>query len=201
MPLLKDQQFVLSKLPYNKMENVLDVGAGGGNQAKFFVGKGLKVTATVFSVEFVNLDKRIDWVKTDICSLPFTDNSFDLVWCSCVLEHTLNVGLALSELRRVLKDKGLLVVIVPPYKSQIVGGHYTTGWNLGQLMYILLVNGFNIKRGKFIKHKYNICGLVRKSDLKLPALNYNKTDLEKLKDHFPIRIKHAFEGNIERINW
>jgi SAM-dependent methyltransferase len=41
-------------------------------------------------------------------SLPFADGSFDAIWSITVLEHVANPELALNEMRRVLKHRGLL---------------------------------------------------------------------------------------------
>lgn len=52
-------------------------------------------------------------VKVDITSIPFEDNSFDVILCSHVLEHVKNDHLAMRELRRVLKKKGWGIFQVP----------------------------------------------------------------------------------------
>lgn len=52
---------------------------------------------------------------TDILHLPFSDNCFDLVICSEVLEHIFDENTALAEIIRVLKPEKDLVVSVPRY--------------------------------------------------------------------------------------
>ena len=52
-------------------------------------------------------------VKADICDLPFTANSFDVVFCNHVLEHIPDDTKAMSELYRVLKPKGLGIFQIP----------------------------------------------------------------------------------------
>tara|TARA_B100000767_G_scaffold190787_1_gene178077 strand:- start:6427 stop:7179 length:753 start_codon:yes stop_codon:yes gene_type:complete len=52
-------------------------------------------------------------VKTDLCSLPFQDNTYDLVLCNHVLEHIPNDRKAMKEIHRVLKPKGTAVLQVP----------------------------------------------------------------------------------------
>jgi ubiquinone/menaquinone biosynthesis C-methylase UbiE len=51
--------------------------------------------------------------QADLMNLPFADATFDAVCCSHVLEHVPDTRAALSELRRVLKDDGTLVIVVP----------------------------------------------------------------------------------------
>ena len=43
--------------------------------------------------------------------IQFPDNYFDVVYSKCLLEHLRNVGYHLEECYRVLKDRGLLILI------------------------------------------------------------------------------------------
>ena len=51
--------------------------------------------------------------RASLYAVPYRTNSFDVVLCSHVLEHVPDLGAALSELARVLKSRGLLIVGVP----------------------------------------------------------------------------------------
>ena len=80
--------------------------------------------------------------------MPFPDNTFDVVTCLDVIEHTPDDRASLRELYRVTKPGGALVVTVPAYQSlwsrhDIVNRHYRryrrktlraaairTGWQL-----------------------------------------------------------------------
>jgi 2-polyprenyl-3-methyl-5-hydroxy-6-metoxy-1,4-benzoquinol methylase len=64
------------------------------------------------------LDAKIDnclVMKADIRKLPFAAASFDFVICSEVLEHIAEHQEALTELVRVLKPQGIIVISVPRY--------------------------------------------------------------------------------------
>jgi len=52
-------------------------------------------------------------VQTDITHTVFEDNSFDLIYCSNVLEHIPDDRRAMSELYRVLSPGGLAIIQVP----------------------------------------------------------------------------------------
>lgn len=52
-------------------------------------------------------------LKVDITSIPFKDQSFDVIICNHVLEHVTDDTLALSELFRVLKPGGIAVLQTP----------------------------------------------------------------------------------------
>lgn len=57
-----------------------------------------------------NVDKKVD-----ICNMKksYKDDSFDLIICSHVLEHVDDDISAMSELRRILKRDGFLLLLVP----------------------------------------------------------------------------------------
>jgi len=52
-------------------------------------------------------------LRMDITDIWFRDNIFDMILCSHVLEHVEDDRKAMSEMFRVLKPGGLLVVLVP----------------------------------------------------------------------------------------
>jgi len=52
-------------------------------------------------------------VKVDITDIPYDDASFDVVYCSHVLEHVADDRRALRELYRILRPGGWMVVLVP----------------------------------------------------------------------------------------
>jgi hypothetical protein len=52
-------------------------------------------------------------VRLDISDMDLPDSSFDLILCSHVLEHVPDDRAAMHELRRVLTDGGLALVLVP----------------------------------------------------------------------------------------
>lgn len=60
-----------------------------------------------------DLNSPIADVKTDICNLPFEDNSFDVIFCNHVLEHIPDDTKAMQELFRVLAPNGLGVFQIP----------------------------------------------------------------------------------------
>ncbi len=52
-------------------------------------------------------------IAGDLHNLPFAKNSFDIVICSEVLEHTFSPENVFQELTRVLKENGVMVVTIP----------------------------------------------------------------------------------------
>ena len=57
-------------------------------------------------------DPRAD-VKMDIMNIAYPDQTFDVIYCSHVLEHVPDDRRAMREFRRVLKQDGWAVLLVP----------------------------------------------------------------------------------------
>ncbi len=96
-------------------KKLLDVGCGGG----FFLKQAEKFTET-FGVDFssvaLNNAKKISKAELTLCSassLPFKNNFFDFVVCLGSLEHFIDMENALSEMKRVLKKDGKILIYVP----------------------------------------------------------------------------------------
>ncbi len=87
---------------------VLDVGAGSGALIKLF--------PDAVGVDIVPKNPRI--VQGNISGLPFSDGLFWTVFATDILEHLDCVTLysGLKEIHRVLRDSGILIVVVP-YKE------------------------------------------------------------------------------------
>jgi SAM-dependent methyltransferase len=60
-----------------------------------------------------DLDPTKAMVKQDITAITYPEASFDIIFCSHVLEHIPDDLLALRELRRVLKPNGFAILQVP----------------------------------------------------------------------------------------
>ena len=104
-----------------KGPSVLDAGCGNGwlsvcawekgyKVYSFDVGKG-ETRESLFLFKERKAD--IGLAEASLSVLPFADASFDSIMCISVLEHVLNVKQALSEMKRVLKRNGRLVLMVP----------------------------------------------------------------------------------------
>lgn len=102
---------------------VLDAGTGTGRFAIYFAQKGINVVAIDSSKEMVEIAQkkaqrvgcqdRIQFIVSDIENLPLKDKSFDGVCSIIVLIHFACRDYAVSELSRVLKSGGILVLDVP----------------------------------------------------------------------------------------
>lgn len=104
----KGKQIALGLVPPGEGRSALDVGARAGVQTRWLETRGYRVTSIDMEPVFP------ECLQVDANGkLPFADESFDLIWCSEVIEHLEDPAFALGELRRVTKPGGTLVLTTP----------------------------------------------------------------------------------------
>jgi SAM-dependent methyltransferase len=96
----------------------LEIGCGDGFFSSELATRGCRVTGLDFSSAAVEQARRrvprAEFMVHDLSNpLPFPDGSFDVVWCSEVLEHLFAPLAVLQEVSRVLRPGGILLVTVP----------------------------------------------------------------------------------------
>jgi demethylmenaquinone methyltransferase/2-methoxy-6-polyprenyl-1,4-benzoquinol methylase len=94
---------------------VLDLAAGTGTSSRSFTAGGARCVACDFSLGMLRVGARrpaaaLRFVAGDALALPFADGAFDAVTISFGLRNVADAGQALSELRRVTRAGGKLVV-------------------------------------------------------------------------------------------
>src|SRR5262245_37768279 len=97
-------------------KSVLDVGCGTGWFSHRAQERGALVTSLDVGTSLLQETLRKADVRPtvgDALSLPFADESFDIVISSEVIEHTANPGRAVAEMGRVLRSGGTLVITCP----------------------------------------------------------------------------------------
>jgi len=77
-------------------------------------------------------------IVSDITAIPKEDNSFDAILCTEVLEHVRNPELAISELARLLRPQGKLILTAPfGSLTHFAPHHYFTGFSRYWYDYVL----------------------------------------------------------------
>jgi SAM-dependent methyltransferase len=89
-------------------KKALDIGCRHGVQTRWLEDHGYEVTSGDVEILY---DKAMVLDAND--PLPFDSESFDVVWCSEVIEHLRDPAAAITEMRRVLKPGGMLVITTP----------------------------------------------------------------------------------------
>lgn len=168
---------------------ILDIGCGAGYFLNLIRGayheKGFEPTVvgadiSAYQVSYMAERMRREGIPRVIAVtgngeyLPFANESFDLVTCSEVIEHIQNPRRALSEMRRVLKPDGVLLLSTPSMSAQ-------KGWG-----YILLPATALVKtitryrpkpsdRGSYDVPWYSkeFQDMIRSADIRIHEFEYN----------------------------
>jgi SAM-dependent methyltransferase len=121
----------IARLPLPADARVLDAGCGSGRLLDELVRLG-RVSGLDMNPESVatarergHEDVRVGAVET----LPWEDETFDLVTCLDVIEHTADDRVSMGELRRVAKTDGWILITVPAYQRlwsshDVFNNHY-----------------------------------------------------------------------------
>jgi len=120
-------------LPYLKGDmTILDCGCGPGSITVGLAKKlndGGKIIGVDIEPSQVNIATaaaaasgvdNASFQVGDILHLPFEDETFDAVYSSAVLHHLPNPTTALKEMRRVIKNGGIIAVTEPDHSSMII---------------------------------------------------------------------------------
>jgi 2-polyprenyl-3-methyl-5-hydroxy-6-metoxy-1,4-benzoquinol methylase len=99
-----------------KNKKVLDLGGRDGTLTKHFIKKNNVTLADIDenALEYAKKNYKVETMKVDLNqSLPFKDNSFDVVVMAEVLEHLPYPNITLGEIKRVLKTNGKFIGNLP----------------------------------------------------------------------------------------
>jgi ubiquinone/menaquinone biosynthesis C-methylase UbiE len=114
-------EFVRSLGP---VERALDLGCGDGRRTAELRAEHL-TASDVSQVALERARRRLPRADLVLLQpnepLPFPDGEFDLVLCAETLEHVQDVGLLVSEARRVLGPGGTLAVTTPAHRGIVLG--------------------------------------------------------------------------------
>ncbi len=150
----------------------LDVGCGDGLVAKIILSnKRIKKfdVGIDLSLREINKAQKSGAYKkcivANVYDLPFPDQAFQTVFSNSVVEHIPNLQQALSEMSRVLKKNGELIVTVPSkyLESYLIGGK-------------VLGRGYNKFFNRLNKH-YNL---------------YNHKQWEKIFAHHNLKLTYHY---------
>jgi SAM-dependent methyltransferase len=88
---------------------VADVGCGEQPLRRWIEGRGAQYTGIDVCQ---NASNSVE-VVASILNLPIDNNTFDVVYCTEVLEHVSDMHVAFREITRILRPGGVLVISVP----------------------------------------------------------------------------------------
>lgn len=109
-------EHALQSLKIKPTQTLLDVGCGTGYFSDLAYKQGVDVTGIDASEELIKQARKrntkIEFSTGEMEELPFEDSSFDFVCGFNSYQYAANIKNALSQAKRVLKDKGKLVVMI-----------------------------------------------------------------------------------------
>ena len=115
-------QQVVALIPKKKTQKILDIGCGDG-VLTYLIYQQSKATITGLDYDKSSLEAakkifKVKKAKTKFISgsaykLPFKANSFDIVVSTEVIEHLSKTDQYLSEINRVVKSQGKVIITTP----------------------------------------------------------------------------------------
>ncbi|MFH0990962.1 MAG: class I SAM-dependent methyltransferase [bacterium] len=125
-----DEELILRAL--QEKGAVLEAGCGIGTLAMTLARHGHSVTGLdVSTVALKQAEERsvkeslaIQWRQGFVEKLPFPDRSFDSITCCHTLEHVRDLNQAASELKRVARDK--ILILTPKQRYRLYAENYHT---------------------------------------------------------------------------
>ena len=151
----------------DQVQTILDVGCGLGHWGQRLM-QHLSNSATMYGIDpesdwlqgaqeravKLGLNNRSEFKVASVESLPFDDNSMDLVTCQTVLIHVADIKTAVQEMIRVLKPGGLFLCAEPNNFGSTAAQYVDKplmAWDdlsdLLELEYICTVGKFNVGEG------------------------------------------------------
>jgi SAM-dependent methyltransferase len=125
-------------------KEVLDLGCGSGRYALVLkeLGarrvQGIDISAAGMSAGKERIQRLgIEGVcleQGNVLSLPFSDSAFDVVFTSGVFHHTENWRLGVSEMLRVLRPKGIGIIM---YLTEKPGGLF---WDIIEVLRVIMLD-------------------------------------------------------------
>lgn len=111
---LDAREIALEAVAERKPKTVLEVGCGEGEMAEQIASRlGVELVAIDLSPRMVELARArgLDARVADIQSLPFADDTFDVVLAAWMLYHVPDLDRGLAEVARVLRPGGALIAV------------------------------------------------------------------------------------------
>lgn len=170
--------------PVVKDKTVLELATGTGLIAKNIVNAAVHIEATDASSEMITEAKRnnhsvkLYFSVQDMFSLPYADKSFDVVIVSNALHIVALPEKALAEIRRVLKDDGVLIAPtfthaensfsgkVKAFFMKLAGFPLHNKWTNEEYLSFLQQNGWTVRKSAVLKASFP---LIYAECVKTPA--------------------------------
>ncbi len=158
--------------PIVRHKTVLELATGTGLIAKHIVNAAAHIEATDASPEMIaearrdNQSAKLHFSVQDMFRLPYADKSFDVVIVSNALHIVPQPEKALAEIRRVLKDDGMLIAPtfthagnsfsgkVKAFFMKLAGFPLHGRWTSEEYLCFLRQNGWTVRKSAVLKASF-----------------------------------------------
>ena len=166
-----DEMYALIQ-PIVRHKTVLELASGTGLIAKHIVNAAAHIEATDASPEMIaeakrdNRSAKLHFSVQDMFRLPYADKSFDVVIVSNALHIVPQPEKALDEIRRVLKDGGVLIAPtfthagnsfsgkVKAFFMKLAGFPLHSKWASEEYLCLLWQNGWTVQKSVVLKASF-----------------------------------------------
>ena len=165
-----DEMYELIR-PVVRHKTVLELATGTGLIAKHIVNAAAHIEATDASAEMITEAKRTRSAKLhfsvqDMFRLPYANQSFDVVIVSNALHIVPQPEKALQEIKRVLKDDGVLIAptfthagnsfsgMVKAFFMKLAGFPLHSRWTSEEYLRFLRQNGWAVRKSAVLKASF-----------------------------------------------
>ena len=132
--IVRQRQHTLNKLSVKRGEKILDVGCGVGflsYEIALQTGDSGRVSGIDQNSEMIrHANKRCENLRNTEFSeaiandLPFPEESFDAACCTQVLLYVNDVAQVISEIKRVLKPAGRIIIVETDWRGVVMNSDY-----------------------------------------------------------------------------
>ena len=152
--------------------NILDIGVGLGNTLSRIDTETKKYGIDITLSQLKHcMEKGIDVALAKAEKLPYISSFFDIIICTDVLEHVLDLNATINEMDRVLKKGGHAIIRVP-YKENLEA-YLSKGYQYKFGIFSLRLILEKTSRFVYIESKgVNYFFLSNKFKFKVPFENY-----------------------------
>ena len=166
-----DEMYELIR-PIVRHKTVLELAAGTGLIAKHIVNAAAHIEATDASAEMIaeakrdNRSAKLHFSVQDMFCLPYAEESFDVVIVSNALHIVPQPEKALAEIRRVLKDDGVLIAPTfthagnsfsgraKAFFMKLAGFPLHSKWTSEEYLRFLRQNGWTVRKSAVLKASF-----------------------------------------------
>ena len=166
-----DEMYALIR-PVVRHKTVLELATGTGLIAKHIINEAAHIEATDASAEMIaeakrdNRTEKLNFSVQDMFCLPYADKSFDVVIVSNALHIVPQPEKALQEIKRVLKDDGVLIAPtfthagnsfsgkVRAFFMKLAGFPLHSKWTSEEYLRFLRQNGWSVRKSAVLKASF-----------------------------------------------